>query len=176
MRCASTLRVHNNPVKTQGRLKMAQSAVAGVKHPSHGAATIFGLPSAEVHRLLAQPMPAQHKHSRVRELRRSRQERHAAALAAYHEQRETAHGMLCAWVKDASAECSAALQVSADRLGEEVAALQEAKVMVLSEEELMGVRSLARSVRSTLQAEYIHAAVDPVAAQQEGPLRCATTP
>ena len=124
----------------QGRLKLAQSAVAGVKHPSHGAATIFGLPSAEVHRLLAQPAPAQHKHSRLQELRRSRQERHVAALEAYREQREAARSMLCGWLKEASAECSTALQAGADQVGQEMAALHESRVMMLTEEQLVGVR------------------------------------
>jgi hypothetical protein len=80
----------------QGRSKHVRSQVKGVQHPPPSDSTIFGRPTAEVHRLLANVYPTAPRadFSGVRTMLQRRSERHSAALDVYSAQRDAAGEML----------------------------------------------------------------------------------
>lgn len=123
----------------QGRLKEAQSRASGAKHASSGAATIFGLPAAEVHALLATPPRANRHVAGLDGLIASKHERHTHAWHVYVAQRDTAEQLLCEWVRKVSKQAVEALEGSMRALEEDMAVLDRSRLMLLDEATLLAV-------------------------------------
>jgi hypothetical protein len=126
-------------VGVQGRLKLVKNNVVGVKHPSHGAGTIFGIPSAETHGLLSYP-PCAASTSRLCGLYKSKQDRHSLAWEDFCKQRDQAQGILTEWVHNASCEACDVLQQTVAQIKRAMAMLSEDKIMTLDEASLHDVR------------------------------------
>ena len=142
MHCQQVVRAHWGHL--QGRLKRAQSLVAGPKHPSSGAGTIFGKPRAEVHALLPQPRSATSRLPAVKAMLQTRKQRHAAAWHEFEAKRDAAQELMCEHMKQESSTAVQKLQVSRDSIEADMAQLAPEQVTFVNEEQLMAVRLPSR--------------------------------
>jgi hypothetical protein len=134
-----------------------QNAAIEVRHPSHGATTIFGDPRAETHGLVWQPTRATTTDGRLSALYRRKKERHEAAWNSYCRQRDELQQLHIERVHSVSCESRDAFQQAAAKISNTMATLAEDKIMALDETSLQDVRTCTMpcclSVRSLLTSD-----------------------